>query len=79
MAYKDEYEVARLYSEPAFMARVNEQFEGDYELRFNMAPPLFSKRDPNTGQTIAQGWSRGTKREGEQEAVRDIKERGDGK
>lgn len=36
-------------------------------------------KDPNTGRTIAQGWSRGTKREGEQEAVRDIRERGYGK
>lgn len=36
-------------------------------------------KDPNTGRTIAQGWSRGTKREGEQEAVNDIRERGYGK
>ena len=36
-------------------------------------------KDPNTGRTIAQGWSRGTKREGEQEAVSDIRERGYGK
>lgn len=36
-------------------------------------------REPGTGKTIAQGWSRGTKREGEQEAVNDIRERGYGK
>lgn len=52
MAYKDEYEVGRLYSDGAFLGKLEAQFEGDYELRFNMAPPLFSKRDPNTGHLI---------------------------
>ncbi|WOJ96408.1 indolepyruvate ferredoxin oxidoreductase family protein [Congregibacter brevis] len=50
MAYKDEYEVARLYSDPAFLAKVAAKFEGDYTLRFNMAPPLLSKRDPHSGE-----------------------------
>jgi indolepyruvate ferredoxin oxidoreductase len=45
MAYKDEYEVARLYVETGFFDRVAGQFEGDYSLRFHLAPPLFSKRD----------------------------------
>ncbi|MEM8659727.1 MAG: DUF6537 domain-containing protein, partial [Pseudomonadota bacterium] len=49
MAYKDEYEVARLYSDPAFIEGLREQFDGDFSLRFNMAPPLFSKKDPLTG------------------------------
>jgi len=39
----------------------------------------YTWRDPNTGSIVAEGWSRGTKREGEQEAVRDIKERGYGR
>lgn len=52
MAYKDEYEVGRLYSDGEFKEKLAQQFEGDYELRFNMAPPLFSKRDPNTGHLI---------------------------
>ncbi|MFT7048117.1 MAG: indolepyruvate ferredoxin oxidoreductase [Halioglobus sp.] len=52
MAYKDEYEVGRLYSDGQFLKKLEAQFEGDYELRFNMAPPLFSKRDPNTGHLI---------------------------
>jgi indolepyruvate ferredoxin oxidoreductase len=52
MAYKDEYEVGRLYSDGKFLKKLQAQFEGDYELRFNMAPPLFSKRDPNTGHLI---------------------------
>ena len=49
MAYKDEYEVARLHSSAIFRDQLAEQFEGDYKLQFNLAPPLFSKRDPETG------------------------------
>ena len=49
MAYKDEYEVARLYSHPAFVQALKEQFEGNYSLRFNLAPPLLSRRDAHTG------------------------------
>ena len=49
MAYKDEYEVARLYAETDFAQRVAEQFEGPYELRFHLAPPLLADRDPATG------------------------------
>src|SRR5205085_10976537 len=49
MAYKDEYEVARLYTESDFLRRVSDQFEGDYRLRFHLAPPLTAERDPNTG------------------------------
>ncbi|MGN6580618.1 MAG: indolepyruvate ferredoxin oxidoreductase family protein [Bordetella sp.] len=49
MAYKDEYEVARLYSDGAFRAMVREQFEGDVQLRFHMAPPLLARRDARTG------------------------------
>ena len=50
LAYKDEYEVARLYADPAFMEKIKSQFEGDYKLHFHLAPPLFSKRDPVTGE-----------------------------
>ncbi|TNE33953.1 MAG: indolepyruvate ferredoxin oxidoreductase family protein, partial [Alphaproteobacteria bacterium] len=49
MAYKDEYEVARLYTEPRFMEKVERMMEGDYQLKFHLAPPLFAKRDPDTG------------------------------
>ncbi|MEA5669495.1 indolepyruvate ferredoxin oxidoreductase family protein [Stenotrophomonas sp. MH1] len=45
MAYKDEYEVARLYTSGDFIKRVQQQFEGDYQVRFHLAPPLFAKRD----------------------------------
>lgn len=43
MAYKDEYEVARLYSEPAFAEQLQQQFEAGYDLNFHMAPPWISK------------------------------------
>jgi indolepyruvate ferredoxin oxidoreductase len=52
LAYKDEYEVARLYAEAAFAAGLDQQFEGDYRLKFHLAPPLFAKRDPRTGHLI---------------------------
>jgi len=50
MTYKDEYEVGRLMTDPAFAARLRQDFEGDFEIRYNLAPPLFSKRDPRTGR-----------------------------
>ncbi len=50
MAYKDEYEVARLYTSTDFLERVAGQFEGDYTLKFHLAPPLLSKPDPATGE-----------------------------
>jgi indolepyruvate ferredoxin oxidoreductase len=54
LSYKDEYEVARLYTEAAFQAGLSRQFDGDYKLKFHLAPPLFSSRDPQTGQLIKQ-------------------------
>jgi indolepyruvate ferredoxin oxidoreductase len=50
MAYKDEYEVARLYTSGDFERRIREQFDGEYELHFHLAPPLITKRDEKTGQ-----------------------------
>ena len=49
MAYKDEYEVARLHSDPAFVASIRERFEGDWTLKFHLAAPLLSRVDPRTG------------------------------
>ena len=43
MAYKDEYEVARLHTDAAFHAKVNALFEGDFKLNYHLAPPLFAK------------------------------------
>ncbi|HRN76638.1 indolepyruvate ferredoxin oxidoreductase family protein [Ottowia sp.] len=45
MAYKDEYEVARLHSDPAFLKRIGEMFEGDYTLNYHLAPPMTAARN----------------------------------
>jgi indolepyruvate ferredoxin oxidoreductase len=47
MAYKDEYEVARLYTDGRFVEQLKSQFEGDFTVSFNLAPPLWSKKDSN--------------------------------
>jgi indolepyruvate ferredoxin oxidoreductase len=49
MAYKDEYEVARLHLDPAMRQKLAEQFEGGYKLKYNLAPPMLSRIDPRTG------------------------------
>jgi indolepyruvate ferredoxin oxidoreductase len=49
MAYKDEYEVARLYANDAFAKKLGEKFEGDFRLKFHLAPPIFARRDKATG------------------------------
>jgi indolepyruvate ferredoxin oxidoreductase len=43
MAYKDEYEVARLHTDAAFLQKINGMFEGDYTLNYHLAPPLIAK------------------------------------
>lgn len=50
MAYKDEYEVARLYSDGGFLERVKAEFEGEVKLELQLAPPLFARRHPETGR-----------------------------
>ena len=45
MAYKDEYEVARLHTDPAFTAKLAQMFEGDYKLVHHLAPPLLARKD----------------------------------
>ena len=60
MAYKDEYEVARLYASPEFRKSVEAQFEGDnIELRFSLAPPMTSKTDPITGEQLKKEYGPG--------------------
>ncbi|MEM6666947.1 MAG: DUF6537 domain-containing protein, partial [Pseudomonadota bacterium] len=49
MAIKDEYEVARLYTDGGFQKQLERQFAGDYRLEFHLAPPIMAKRDPETG------------------------------
>jgi len=50
MAYKDEYEVARLYTNGEFRKKLNQEFEGNFSLSFHLAPPIFGATDPNTGR-----------------------------
>ncbi len=50
MAYKDEYEVARLYTDGAFLRQVENEFDGDkLRFEFHLAPPLFARIDKDTG------------------------------
>ncbi len=62
MAYKDEYEVARLYTRTDFLRRIADQFEGPYQLRFHLAPPVLGDRDPENGHLRKRafgGWMLG--------------------
>ncbi len=53
MAYKDEYEVARLHTDPAFTAKIAAMFEGDYKIVHHLAPPLIAKTN-GKGELIKQ-------------------------
>jgi indolepyruvate ferredoxin oxidoreductase len=55
MAYKDEYEVARLHTDRAFLDRIASQFEGDYKLHYHLAPPLAAKRNAN-GELVKRAY-----------------------
>jgi indolepyruvate ferredoxin oxidoreductase len=50
LAYKDEYEVARLYSDPEYLKQIQSAFEGDVKLTFHLAPPILARRDPISGK-----------------------------
>jgi indolepyruvate ferredoxin oxidoreductase len=56
MTYKDEYEVARLYTRPDFMANLRAQFTSQTRLGIHLAPPLFAHRDPVTGHPRKEEW-----------------------
>jgi indolepyruvate ferredoxin oxidoreductase len=56
MAYKDEYEVARLHTDPEFLKQLDAQFKNGYQVEFHLAPPLFSKKDPVTGELIKRAY-----------------------
>jgi indolepyruvate ferredoxin oxidoreductase len=47
MAYKDEYEVARLHSDRSFLDKVDSMFEGDFKINYHLAPPLIGKTNAN--------------------------------
>ncbi len=52
LAYKDPYEIARLYSNGAFIQNLKKQFAGPFKLHFHLAPPLLSRKDPLTGHPV---------------------------
>ncbi|MBV8665914.1 MAG: indolepyruvate ferredoxin oxidoreductase family protein [Burkholderiaceae bacterium] len=54
MAYKDEYEVARLYTDGQFVEKLKNQFEGEFSVKFNLAPPLFAKKNEHGHLVKAQ-------------------------
>ncbi len=56
MAYKDEYEVARLHADPAFRASLQAQFEGVRRIEFHLAPPLLARRDKTTGHLVKRSF-----------------------
>jgi indolepyruvate ferredoxin oxidoreductase len=59
LAHKDEYEVARIYASDAFRARLAAAFEGDYKVRWHLAPAWLGKADPLSGETRKRafgGW-----------------------
>jgi len=53
MAYKDEYEVARLHTDKSFLDKVASQFEGDYKLHYHLAPPMLAKKNEK-GELVKQ-------------------------
>ena len=55
MAYKDEYEVARLHADPAFLAKIEAMFEGDYKLVHHLAPPLTARRN-DKGELVKKAY-----------------------
>jgi indolepyruvate ferredoxin oxidoreductase len=61
MAYKDEYEVARLHTDPAFLAKLAGQFEDGFKLKYHLAPPLLAARNAK-GELVKKtygGWMKG--------------------
>jgi indolepyruvate ferredoxin oxidoreductase len=55
MAYKDEYEVARLHTDAAFEQQLGAMFEGDFKVVHHLAPPLFAKKNAR-GELIKQSY-----------------------
>jgi len=52
MAFKDEFEVARLHADPAFFAELDAMFKHGYTIKYNLAPPTLAKRDPVSGHLL---------------------------
>ena len=60
LAYKDEYEVGRLYTDGRFLRELEARFEGPYRLEFSLAPPILGNRDPVTGRLLKRSFGPGT-------------------
>ena len=58
MAYKDEYEVARLMTQEAFLERLEKRFGRGCEITFHLAPPVFSQLDPVSGRPLKRRYGR---------------------
>jgi indolepyruvate ferredoxin oxidoreductase len=52
MSYKDEFEVSRLYSNKEFINQINNTFEGEFNINYHLAPPIFYKKDKVTGNPL---------------------------
>src|SRR5699024_7526738 len=52
LAYKDEYEIARLHVSPEFQEKMADMFDGEYDMYFHLAPPILSKKDPISGEPV---------------------------
>jgi indolepyruvate ferredoxin oxidoreductase len=56
MAYKDEYEVARLHTQTGFAERLGEQFEGDFRIFHHLAPPMLSSGRDARGRPLKRAF-----------------------
>src|SRR6185437_7577957 len=56
LAYKDEYEVARLYTDGSFEKQLREQFDGDFKISFNLAPPLLGGAKDALGRPVKRAF-----------------------
>ena len=56
LAYKDEYEVARLYTDGSFQKKVNKAFDGDFKIHFHMAPPFLGGKKDAQGRPVKRAF-----------------------
>lgn len=56
MAFKDEYEVGRLFADPAFEAEIASRFEGDYTVRYHLAPPMLPAGTDARGRPLKRSF-----------------------
>ena len=61
MAYKDEYEVARLHTQTGFEEKLRQEFEGNFSIHYHLAPPIFSPRKDARGRPVKRRFGTGTR------------------